>query len=55
MKARKDAGDARIQQIAIDPQDQGKNGIGCDYHPSVATDDVVGKKLADAIKTTMGW
>jgi lysophospholipase L1-like esterase len=55
VKVRKDAGDTRIQQIAIDPQDQAKNGIGCNYHPSVATDDVVGKKLAAAIKTTMGW
>jgi lysophospholipase L1-like esterase len=55
VQARKGAGDTRIQQVAIDPQDQAANGIGCDYHPSAATDDLVGKKLAAAIKTTMGW
>jgi len=55
VQVRKDAGDTRIKQILIDPQDQAKNGIGCDYHPSVATDAIMGKALAASIKTTMGW
>jgi lysophospholipase L1-like esterase len=55
VQARKDLGDTRIEQIPITPQDQSKNGIGCDYHPSVATDDIMGKALAAAIKKTMGW
>jgi lysophospholipase L1-like esterase len=52
---RSDAGDKRVKQILVDPQDQSKNGIGCDYHPSVATDDAMGKAIASTIKTTMGW
>ncbi|HVW23869.1 MAG TPA: SGNH/GDSL hydrolase family protein [Polyangiaceae bacterium] len=55
VKARSDAGDKRVKQILVDPQDQSKNGIGCDYHPSVATHDAMGKAIAAAIKTTMGW
>jgi lysophospholipase L1-like esterase len=53
--ARSAAGDKRVKQILVDPQDQSKNGVGCDYHPSVATDDAMGKALAATIKTTMGW
>jgi lysophospholipase L1-like esterase len=53
--ARSGAGDKRVQQILVEPQDQSKNGIGCDYHPSVATDDAMGKSIASTIKTTMGW
>jgi lysophospholipase L1-like esterase len=54
VKARKDAGDSRIQQIPIDPQDQA-NGLGCDYHPSIATHALVGKALAAGIKTALEW
>jgi lysophospholipase L1-like esterase len=54
VKARSDAGDKRVQQILVAPQDQ-SNGIGCDYHPSVATHDAMGKAIAATIKTTMGW
>jgi lysophospholipase L1-like esterase len=53
--ARSAAGDKRVKQILVDPQDQNKNGIGCDYHPSIATDDAMGKAIAGAIKTTLGW
>lgn len=53
--ARSAAGDKRVKQILIDPQDQNKNGIGCDYHPSIATDDAMGKAIAGTVKTTLGW
>lgn len=55
VSARKALGDQRIRQIPIEPQDQAANGIGCDYHPSVKTGQVMGQALAAAIKTTMGW
>lgn len=54
LDAVEDADDSRIQQILIDPQDQ-KSGIGCDYHPSVATHALMGKVLAAGIKAAMGW
>jgi lysophospholipase L1-like esterase len=55
VKARKALGDARIQQLLVDPQDSQKNGIGCDYHPSVATHAIMGKALAASMKTALGW
>ncbi|HEX4336980.1 MAG TPA: GDSL-type esterase/lipase family protein [Polyangiaceae bacterium] len=55
VKAQNGAGDTRIAQIKVTPQDQAKNGIGCDYHPSAATDAIMGKALAVSIKSTMGW
>jgi lysophospholipase L1-like esterase len=55
VQARKSAGDSRIEQVLVDPQDGNKNGLGCDYHPSVKTHDVVGQALAAAMKKALGW
>jgi lysophospholipase L1-like esterase len=55
VQARKNAGDDRIEQVQIDPQDGNKNGLGCDYHPSAKTHDIVGQALASAMKTALGW
>jgi lysophospholipase L1-like esterase len=54
VQARKDAGDTRVQQILVDTQDSA-NGLGCDYHPTVKTHDVMGKALAAAMKPVLGW
>jgi lysophospholipase L1-like esterase len=54
VKARHDAGDPRIQQISVDPQDSA-NGLGCDYHPTVKTHSIMGKAFAAAMKGPLGW
>lgn len=55
VQARKSGGDDRIEQVLIDPQDGNQNGLGCDYHPSVKTHDIVGQTLAAAMKSALGW
>lgn len=55
VQSRTSAGDTRISQVLIDPQDGNANGLGCDYHPSVKTHALMGKTLADAMKTALGW
>jgi hypothetical protein len=37
---------ARVEQILVAPQDQNRNGIGCDYHPSVATHAIFSMRVA---------
>jgi len=51
---RKAAGDQKIAQIQVDVQDA-KNGIGCDYHPSTATDKIMGEALAAKMRPILGW
>jgi hypothetical protein len=54
VKARADAGDTKVAQIKVDPQDQA-NGLGCDWHPSAKTDDLMGKAIAQQIRAKLGW
>jgi lysophospholipase L1-like esterase len=55
VQSRKNLGDSKIAQVLIDTQDGTANGLGCDYHPTVKTHDIVGKALAAAIKSALGW
>lgn len=54
VEARKTAGDAKIGLLTIDEQ-LGGDGYGCDYHPSKATAEKMGAKLAGFLKSTLGW
>jgi lysophospholipase L1-like esterase len=47
----KAAGDAKIEAFAM----TGQNGQGCDGHPNVASDAVMGKSLATELSRVMGW
>jgi lysophospholipase L1-like esterase len=45
------AGDAKIEAFAL----TGQNGSGCDGHPNVASDALMGDSLATELKRVMGW
>jgi lysophospholipase L1-like esterase len=47
----KAAGDAKIEAFAL----TGQNGQGCDGHPNVASDALMGASLAAEIKRVMTW
>ena len=49
------AGDARVSFVDLGEQDGNANGLGCDYHPSVKTDQLMADKLTTAIKAAAGW
>jgi lysophospholipase L1-like esterase len=55
VKAANDGGDAKVSFVDLGQQDANANGLGCDYHPSVKTDQVMATKLTAAIKTVTGW
>ncbi|HEX7664294.1 MAG TPA: SGNH/GDSL hydrolase family protein [Polyangiaceae bacterium] len=55
VKAANDGGDAKVTALDLGIQDQDADGIGCDYHPSVATQAKMGAKLAAHVKTIIGW
>jgi len=58
------AGDSRVSTLQI-PGDAGaffgfalqlaSDGYGCDYHPSVKTQSLMGTQLAAAIPPIVGW
>jgi lysophospholipase L1-like esterase len=48
------SGDANISFLEFDPQD-GKNGIGADYHPNVKTHEIMAEKLAEALTRDLKW
>lgn len=52
VKARAAAGDAQVQfvnlMVSVD-------SWGCDWHPSVATHELIAKKLETAIRLALGW
>ncbi len=50
---RTENGDIRIRTLTVEEQDQEKNGIGTDYHPSEATQRMLAEKVADTIKEWM--
>ena len=49
------AGDAKVSFVDLGQQDGNADGLGCDYHPSVKTDQLMADKLVAAIKATVGW
>ncbi len=53
--ARHTAGDTAVSYVDFGEQDQAADGIGCDYHPSLATHQKLATKLTAAIKLVTGW
>jgi lysophospholipase L1-like esterase len=54
VSARTAAGDSRISFVEFTPQN-GSLGYGCDYHPTLATQQQMSTTLVAAIQTLTGW
>lgn len=54
VKALNDAGDIRVGTFDIPPQDRA-NGLGCDWHPSLTTHEMMAAELESALKAALGW
>jgi lysophospholipase L1-like esterase len=50
-----DAGDKKVHYLPFDIQDQKKDGLGGDWHPTVATQVKMAAKLTAAIEKEVGW
>ena len=48
------SGDANVSVLEFDVQD-GKNGIGADYHPNVKTHEIMAARLAEALTRDLKW
>lgn len=48
------AGDKNFRLLVFGTQD-GKNGLGADWHPSVKTHQIMADKLAAALQADLGW
>ena len=48
------AGDKNIRLLVFETQD-GKNGFGADWHPSLKTDALMAQKMAGALTSDLGW
>lgn len=46
-----------VTQVALleFPAQHGEHGLGCDYHPSLATHALMGAQLAASLKASLGW
>jgi hypothetical protein len=51
---RTQAGDAKVKTFELTPQD-GADGYGCDWHPSLATHEKMATVLTAELKSTLGW
>jgi lysophospholipase L1-like esterase len=54
VEERNAAGDARVSYFAFDER-RATEGFGCDYHPSVASHQLMAAALGSALRTLMGW
>jgi hypothetical protein len=52
--ARTQAGDARVRFVAFTAQD-GSLGYGCDYHPTLATQQQMADTIVPVIRAATGW
>ena len=52
---RKAQGDTNVGFVDLGEQNQAVDGIGCDYHPSVATHQKMADKLVVAIQAAKNW
>lgn len=52
---RTSGGDDRVRLLEFPPQDGAANGLGCDYHPSVKTNQLMAEQLSEAISEELGW
>jgi hypothetical protein len=48
------AGDQRVETFEFAPQD-GSNGYGCDWHPSLATHEQMAITLTLVLESVLGW
>jgi lysophospholipase L1-like esterase len=48
------AGDAGLRTFELDPQDP-SNGLGCDYHPSLVTHEIMADLLTATLQVELGW
>ncbi|TKD01199.1 SGNH/GDSL hydrolase family protein [Polyangium fumosum] len=55
LDARKAKGDTNVGFVDLGEQNAAVDGIGCDYHPSVATHQKMADKLVAAIQSAKGW
>jgi lysophospholipase L1-like esterase len=53
--AAKTGGDTKVSFVDLGQQDGNTNGLGCDYHPSLKTHQIMADTLTAAIKTLTGW
>jgi hypothetical protein len=53
--ARAAAGDSNMDFVDVGEQDGNVDGYGCDYHPTVATDQKMADKLVAKIKALKNW
>ncbi len=51
----KKAGETKVHAVALSKQNDGKNGLGADWHPSIKTHQVMAEEIVAAIKPVMGW
>jgi lysophospholipase L1-like esterase len=49
------AGDMKVSFVDLGQQDGTANGLGCDYHPSLKTHQIMADALTAAIKAAAGW
>jgi hypothetical protein len=54
VQALNSAGDSRVGSFEITPQD-GTNGYGCDWHPSLVTHQNMATELEAALRRALGW
>jgi hypothetical protein len=52
--ARTTAGDSRVSYFAFSEQSS-SNGLGCDYHPSAKTHQLMAAALVPVIRMLTGW
>jgi hypothetical protein len=48
-------GDAKVSFVDLGEQDGNTNGLGCDYHPSLKTHQIMADTLTAAIMALTGW
>ncbi len=51
----KSGGDTKIGYLEFPTQNGTANGLGCDYHPTVVTHQMMADQLTAALKTALSW
>jgi lysophospholipase L1-like esterase len=54
VQTRNAAGDTQVETFELAPTDPA-NGYGCDYHPSLATHQVMADALTSVLRAKLGW
>ena len=53
--ARAALGDRNLALLLFDTQNAQGDGLGCDYHPSLATHQKMAAKLVATLQADLGW